>query len=92
MAEKNPHYEIEVLRVEKGSDSNYEFVFECELGKYNLELGEGYYCWFMPGKKYTGILGSSAGMPDFKGKKEQVTFSYNLEKILDEGVLRWEKK
>jgi hypothetical protein len=85
---------FECLRVEKGKEKNYQFVFNTDFGEYNLEEGEEYYDLFRPGNKYIGVVKAS-GIPDFIGEEDKIenicTVSYNLEKILSKGVVVWEK-
>jgi hypothetical protein len=47
---------FECLRVEKGKEKNYQFVFNTDFGEYNLEEGEEYYDLFRPGNKYIGVV------------------------------------
>lgn len=87
-------YNFECIKVERGINKNYRFVFNSDFGEYYLEEGEHYYNLFKPGKKYLGIVRLS-GIPDFVGEKDKIenicTISYSLEKLLNEGIVVWKK-
>ena len=94
MAEETRKYDIECLRIEKGQNKDYRFVFGYQWGECPLEEGEEYYDLFKPGQKYLEVVKAS-GMPDFIGQEDKMenvcTVSYELEKILCEETIIWEK-
>ena len=94
MAEEINEYNFEVLRIEKGREKDYRFIFGCKFGEFPLELGEEYYDLIKPGNKYIGFVKES-GMPDFIGEKDVMenvcTVSYRLEKLVQEERIIWEK-
>lgn len=85
---------IKVKRLERGLGKSLKVIFEYKFGEYPLKIKKEKLDLFCPGKEYQGIFRVS-GIPDFVGAEvvwgNICTVSYNLEKILDNGKVIYEK-
>ncbi|HKL23408.1 MAG TPA: hypothetical protein VJ895_01520 [Candidatus Nanoarchaeia archaeon] len=95
MEEEIRRYDFECVRIKKGIEKEYRFIFSSDFGEYHLELDEEDYDLFRPGHKYGGVV-RVRGIPDFIGEEDKMenicTVSYNLEKLLQNEIVVWENK